>query len=149
MVRGQRLLAGSFNLPQGWRGELDAWRRHHANTAVSPLGISNAGFAGGPGGVSTWGARAGEAPKASAMLGDGAEDWYCTPENVAGAWELAVRHRLRVREPGETALYALNSSALERTEQARKEQTTRSRRENARRKRAVLDEALEQMLVSV
>jgi hypothetical protein len=83
------------------------------------------------------------------MLGAGAEDWFCTPDNVAGAWELAIRHRLRVREPGEAALYALNSSALERIELSRKELDPHNRREAARRRRVVLDEVLEQMLVTV
>lgn len=148
MVRGQRLLASPFTLPQGWRGHLDAWRAlHEPNT--SPLGSNNVGYAGGPGGVSTWGERAGELPTAEKMLGPAAEDWFCTPDNVAGAWELAIRHRLRVLEPGETALYALNSSALERTEQSRKDMNPKNQRDAARKRRLVLDEALEQMLVSV
>lgn len=150
LVRGQRLLASPFPLPQGWKETLDAWRRTHqpVATAGAILGVKT-GFGGGPGGVETWGERAGEVPRAEAMLGPGAEDWFCTPDNVAGAWELAIRHRVRVREPGEGALYALNSSALERTEHARKRDNPESKREEARKRRLVLDEALDEILTTV
>jgi hypothetical protein len=89
------------------------------------------------------------------MLGPNAEEWFCTPENVAGAWELAIRHRLRVREHGESALFAQNGTALERTEYARKDKDNereapgRTLRDGARRKRVILDDALDQMLATV
>lgn len=99
--------------------------------------------------MSTWGERAGEAARAEAMLGTGGEDWFCTPENVNGALDLVIRHRLRVRDPGEGALCALDSTALKRTEHLRRDLTPRNKRDMARRKRAVIDEALEQMIRTV
>lgn len=168
LVKGQRLLATPFTLPDGWLDHLRAWRSAKwaeaeydagvgsalpASELNSRKGSSNAGegeaagYGGGPGGVETWAQRAGEVPTPEAMLGPGATDWFCMPENVAGAWELAVRHRVRTRPPGGSTLFALNGSAQERVQYARKEGSTS--REAARRRRAEVDDALVQILLDV
>lgn len=169
LVKGQRLLATPFDLPPGWRDHLRAWRATRwsedeydagiasvlpASTLSSATGRDTTrngeagGYGGGPGGVETWGQRAGEVPSAEAMLGEGATDWYCMPENVAGAWELAVRHRVRTRRPGGSTLFALNGSAQERVQYARKDRGSKSR-QAARRRREEVDDALVQILLDV
>lgn len=161
LVKGQRLLATPFDLPPGWLEHLRAWRtakwretEYDAGVGSSlPASTLNArsgdegGYGGGPGGVETWAQRAGEVPTPEAMLGEGATDWFCLPENVAGAWELAVRHRVRARRPGGAMLFALNGSAQERVGYARKQGA--NSREAARRRRAEMDDALVQILLDV
>lgn len=155
LVRGQRLLAADFYLPPDWKSALDEWRAVQCSESAgfdmssSPEARSGLGFAGGPGGVVTWGRKAGETPTAEAMLGEGAEDWYCLPRNVAGAWELAIRHRVRARRPGESALYALNGSAQDRVQHMRRPEDAHTLREESRQRKAIVDEALHQILLSV
>lgn len=162
LVKGQRILAGPFDLPEGWIDHLHAWRaakwaelEYEAGvgsslpaSALQPPGITGGGgFGGGRGGVETWSQRAGEVPTPETMLGPGATDWYCDPDNVEGAWELAVRHRVRARRHGQTMLFARDGSAQERVQYARGE--TGGSREAARRRRKEVDDALVQILQDV
>lgn len=153
LVKAHRLLSEPFPLPHSWQTSLETWRRTNdpsgSDKRVGRAARADTSFIGGPGGVATWAVRAGEVPRADKMLGYGAQDWYCTPDNVAGAWELAIRHRIRVREPGDAALYALNATAQDRAEHARKHQTVQAAKDAARKRRMVLDEALDGMLLSV
>jgi hypothetical protein len=161
LVKGQRILTGQFELPEGWLEHLHAWRAAKWVEAEYDAGVGSSlpasalrprtaageagGYGGGPGGVETWGQRAGETPTPASMLGPGATDWYCDPDNVEGAWELAVRHRVRARRPGESTLFALNGSAQERVQYARQTGS----KEAARRRRKEVDDALVQILQDV
>lgn len=154
LTQTHRLLAGDFDVPSGWRIRLHEYQRAMRGSGDSRIDDSapftrsaRRGLGGGPGGVATWNLRAGEPPTATAMLGPGAEAWYCMPENVAGAWELAVRHRVRVRRPGEGILYAIDGSAQERAERARR--LEQDPRHAARRRRTEIDDALEEILLNV
>lgn len=145
LVRAQRLLASPFDLPPDWEENVHTWQREVGNPNAARRQAAG-GLSGGPGGVDTWARRAGEVPRTEAVVGPGGDEWYCLPENVAGAWALAVRHRVRVREPGQGALYQLNGTAQERAAKASKHEGTV--RETARHRREV-DHALEELLLTV
>lgn len=153
LVRSQRLLAADFYLPPDWKQALDKWRvvqcvDRSMSEQSADVGEPR-GLAGGPGGVVTWGRRAGEAPTPESMLGPEAEDWYCLPRNVAAAFELAVRHRVRARRPGEAALYAMNGSALDRVQHERRPEDAQEHREEAAQRRHEVDRVLQQILLSL
>ncbi|BEJ13189.1 hypothetical protein CspHIS471_0303630 [Cutaneotrichosporon sp. HIS471] len=160
LVKAQRILAGPFDLPDGWQENLHAWQAAKSAEAEYEAGFGSSlpasalrsrtagnvgGYGGGPGGVDTWSQRAGETPTPVKMLGPGANDWYCDPGNVEGAWELGVRHRVRSRQPGQAPLFALNGSAQERVQYARQ----RATKEASRRQRKEVDDALVQILQEV
>ncbi|GMK58169.1 hypothetical protein CspeluHIS016_0502010 [Cutaneotrichosporon spelunceum] len=160
LVKAQRILAGTFDLPDGWQDNLHAWQAAKSAQAEYDAGAGStlpasalrsrvmgdvAGYGGGPGGVDTWSQRAGETPTPVEMLGPGANDWYCDPGNVEAAWELAVRHRVRSRQPGQAPLFALDGSAQERLQYARQRHT----KETARQQRKEVDDALVQVLHEV
>ncbi|CAK9783571.1 hypothetical protein CC85DRAFT_304398 [Cutaneotrichosporon oleaginosum] len=160
LIKGQRILAGPFELPEGWLEHLRAWRADKWAEAEYDAGAGSSlpasalhsrtlankgGYGGGPGGVDTWGQRAGETPTPASMLGPGATDWYCDPDNVEGAFELAIRHRVHVRRPGEATLFALNGSAQERVQYARQTEA----KGKARQRRKEIDAALVRLLQEV
>ncbi|KAL1409999.1 hypothetical protein Q8F55_003999 [Vanrija albida] len=148
LIRAQRLLASPFDLPPNWEDNLHTWQHEvgNPNAAARRQVKATGGLSGGPGGVDTWARRAGEVPRTAAVVGPGCDEWYCLPENVAGAWALAVRHRVRVREPGQGALYQLNGTARERAAKVSKHEG--SVKEAAGRRREV-DQALEELLLTV
>ena len=101
------------------------------------------GLGGGKGGVDTWGDKAGQEPDIGDLRkvkddDEDGEQWYATPDNVVGVWQLCMRHRIKGRGEMEEVIWVLKRSAVDLGSESRA--MTTERRQGLAEK--VLDELI-------